>query len=1110
MSITKVAIIFDNKIRPDTTGVYCRRALGQLLEIEHFLPTELSRIPRDVFDAYIQIDDGLEYRLPRDVHPCAWWAIDTHLNLDWYLKKGPDFDLIYTAQRDGASQLRQAGMASAGWLPLACDPEIHRKHEVPKSIDVCFVAHLFPGPRQDLLDLIQRRFRNTFVGQRFLDEMAKTYSESRIVFNRSLRNDVNMREFEALSCGSLLVTNDLKDNGQAELFQDGVHLATYSDAGDLLDKIEFYLRRADLRERIAAAGREEALSRHTYVHRMAQIIHDLDRLETSVAVPATPTDFGLTSIIIVTHNQLAYTQRCVESIKCYTDEPFELIFVDNASHDGTQAYLGRLKGAQVIVNTENRGFPAAVNQGLDVAKGRQVLLLNNDTIVTTSWLRRLLTALHSDPKIGLVGPCSNYVASAQQIEVPYKDLSYLDGFAWDWGNAHEGERVVTDRLIGFCLLIRRELIDAIGLFDERFGIGCFEDDDYCRRALQAGFRSVIARDGFVHHFGSRTFMAAGIDFSALMEHNRKVFEEKWAAVPDPAPTPDWVTESDEPATLSLKIAKTRCEGIHLERTESELSLCMIARDNADTIGAAVASAKPWVDEMIVVDTGSKDATSRIARQLGARVEHFPWCDDFSAARNESLKYAHGRWIFWMDSDDTIDAANGRQLRQLMRHARGSRILGFVAQVHCPGAGPEGDADVTVVDHVKLFRNLPDMRFEGRIHEQILPAIRRLAGDVAWSDVFVVHSGYDHSPAGQEKKKERDLKLLHREEQERPNHPFTLFNLGMTYNDIAEHAKAIDYLKRSIENSGAGETHLPKAYSLLVYALGQTGDRQSAWATCERGLELFPEDLELRFRRALLLHEMGCLDESATAYESVLNHQGERHFSSLDRGIRSFKARQNLAVVYTDMGQFAKAEEQWRLILDEVPEYRAGWRGLGDILLRQNKLREAATLSQRLVKHRGLRLNGILLQAELCLRHGDLLSARTEFQRTVREYPEDIEAWQTLGRFLFEHGDPHETESALHSLLRLDPKDGASHHNLGTVYLQTGRYEEAIESYRQALKYRPKAAHTHLYLGHALKHAGRRAEAAAAYSDCLRIDPENETARNGLQECTVGFTPRPRR
>ena len=89
--------------------------------------------------------------------------------------------------------------------------------------------------------------------------MARTYSAARIVFNRSIKNDVNMRVFEALACGSLLLTNDLSDNGQAELFRDGVHLATYREPEDLLDKLAFYLRRESMRERIAAAGRAEAI-----------------------------------------------------------------------------------------------------------------------------------------------------------------------------------------------------------------------------------------------------------------------------------------------------------------------------------------------------------------------------------------------------------------------------------------------------------------------------------------------------------------------------------------------------------------------------------------------------------------------------------------------------------------------------------------------------------------------------------------------------------------------------------------------------------------------------------------------------------------------------------
>lgn len=229
MAIQNVAIIFDTTARPDTTGVYCRRALGNLVTFEHFLPTELSRIPRHGFDLYLRIDDGLEYRLPRDLRPSVFWAIDTHLSLPWYMETAPDFDLVFAAQRDGAEQLRGAGIVPASWLPLACDPDFHSKHPADKQWDFSFVGHMFPGPRAELVALLQQHFPASFVGQRFFEDMARTYSASRIVFNRSIRNDINMRVFEALACGSLLMTNNLRTNGQEELFLDGIHLATYDD-----------------------------------------------------------------------------------------------------------------------------------------------------------------------------------------------------------------------------------------------------------------------------------------------------------------------------------------------------------------------------------------------------------------------------------------------------------------------------------------------------------------------------------------------------------------------------------------------------------------------------------------------------------------------------------------------------------------------------------------------------------------------------------------------------------------------------------------------------------------------------------------------------------------
>ena len=115
-----------------------------------------------------------------------------------------------------------------------------------------------------------------------------------------------------------------------------------------------------------------------------------------------------------------------------------------------------------------------------------------------------------------------------------------------------------------------------------------------------------------------------------------------------------------------------------------LSLCMIVRDSARTLPACLESIRPWVDEMVIVDTGSVDETPRIVESFGGRLFHFPWCDDFSAARNESLRHAQGDWLFWMDSDDTIPPECGRGLRRLVDRESAPEVLGFIMQVHCPG------------------------------------------------------------------------------------------------------------------------------------------------------------------------------------------------------------------------------------------------------------------------------------------------------------------------------------------------------------------------------------------------------------------------------------------
>lgn len=243
------------------------------------------------------------------------------------------------------------------------------------------------------------------------------------------------------------------------------------------------------------------------------------------------------SIIIPAFNQLAYCRQCIESVRAHTDYPYKLILVDNGSTDGVSEYFDSVPGAVVVHSDKNLGFPGGVNLGLAHAEGH-VLLLNSDTIAPRQWLTRLVTALDSAPRIGLVGPMSNYVSGPQLITGPaLESLEQINGFAETLAREKPGQRIDTDRVVGFCMLIRDAAFQAVGRFDESFGIGNFEDDDYCLRVRKAGFRVCIAQDCFVFHFGSRTFSAMGFDnesFRALIERNEAAFNQKWGTRPGSA------------------------------------------------------------------------------------------------------------------------------------------------------------------------------------------------------------------------------------------------------------------------------------------------------------------------------------------------------------------------------------------------------------------------------------------------------------------------------------------------------------------------------------------------------------------------------------------------
>ena len=237
------------------------------------------------------------------------------------------------------------------------------------------------------------------------------------------------------------------------------------------------------------------------------------------------------SIVILCHNDGEFLRDCIERVYTHTDVPFELILVDNATQDGFGGYLDKLarrrRNATVIHNKENRFFAGGNNQGLEIARGRYAMLLNADTLVGPGWLSRMIACAQRRPEFGLVGPCTNGATGVQLVPQPgYRTSEEFPSFARGWAKRHDGQWEIAHRIIAFCLLIKRDVLKRVGLLDERFGPGGYEDYDYCLRAQHAGFSAVVARDVFVHHFGGKGYV--GMDYSYHRRVNREILARKWS------------------------------------------------------------------------------------------------------------------------------------------------------------------------------------------------------------------------------------------------------------------------------------------------------------------------------------------------------------------------------------------------------------------------------------------------------------------------------------------------------------------------------------------------------------------------------------------------------
>jgi GT2 family glycosyltransferase/glycosyltransferase involved in cell wall biosynthesis len=326
-----------------------------------------------------------------------------------------------------------------------------------------------------------------------------------------------VKVYEYLSAGKPVVAVDLPETAQFGVL---VHRAT--DHASFLDAVREALGESAKGDAPLAQARKAFASEQTWEHRA----QELDAAIASMRVPRV-------SVIVLAFNNLELTKACLDSIEAQSHWPnLEIIVVDNASNDGTPEFLRDWERGgshrKAILNADNLGFAAGNNVGLAAATGDYLVLLNNDTCVTPNWVRTMVNHLRRNPGIGILGPVTNNIGNEARIDIHYRDMREMAAAAAAYTRRHAGELLPIRTVAFFCVAMPRSTYEAVGPLDPAFGVGFFEDDDYCRRVEQAGLRVACAEDVFVHHHLSASFDKLKAEKrQELFLKNKAIYEAKW-------------------------------------------------------------------------------------------------------------------------------------------------------------------------------------------------------------------------------------------------------------------------------------------------------------------------------------------------------------------------------------------------------------------------------------------------------------------------------------------------------------------------------------------------------------------------------------------------------
>lgn len=443
-----------------------------------------------------------------------------------------------------------------------------------------------------------------------------------------------------------------------------------------------------------------------------------------------------------------------------------------------------------------------------------------------------------------------------------------------------------------------------------------------------------------------------------------------------------------------------------------LSLCMIVRDEEENIAHCLNSVRGAVDEIVVVDTGSKDRTPQVAREMGAGVFHFHWADDFSAARNHSISRAKGDYIFWLDADDRIrpsQLAKLSQLRENLARLRPKEAFYFVVRNVSASSGE-------TFLQLRLFPRIKGARFEGRIHEQIYHVLQGLGVKLSQLDIEIDHLGY-HDEETIRKKARRNLKILLEEHGEDPSNPHIIFHLANTYAILGDSQKAISHYERMLKLPGL-EERFPGSASRVMLAMAseyaKLDDRRKYKEIILKCYEAYPDDSVLKFFLAELYMNEGRLEDARGLLEELVSED-------LRAGVFPLPLERIRGLIHKYLARCLEAYGLWPQVSFHMS--RALERLPDDVEI-------LGTLGRS------------------CLMEGREADALSMFTRGLKVNPDNADLWCNAGVALRRMGHEDKAVEAFRKALEIWPEMTEARANLGQIFLKNMRIREAGEEFQR--------------------------------------------------------------